>query len=263
MLKLNTDILDSEGFDIEEYLVGVVAAEMPLDYETEALKAQAVLARTNSMAAMEQGGELPQAISQEELLKRWKETGYSQNYQRAVQAVEATRGVVLTYQDDYPYAAFHAVSAGATRDAKEALGEEMPWLTSVDSTLDIPAENYLKVTFFEKEDFVQKLEQLFDVEIEEENFLDQLQMTARDAAGYVTEVTWGETTVSGEEFRNCYGLPSACMYLKEVEGKIRAVTKGLGHGLGMSQYGANAMAKEGSDYRTILGYYFKNIEISD
>lgn len=265
-----TDVQDSgvdsetpKDLDIEEYLVGVVAAEIPLNYETEALKAQAVLARTNLMAAMEQKEELPQSISQEELLDRWKEAGYSQNYQRAAKAVEATRGVVITYQGSYPYAAFHAVSAGSTRNAQEALGEEMPWLTGVDSTIDIPSENYLKVTFFEKKDFAGKLKEIFDVEAEEENPLDGLEITARDAAEYVTEVAFKDTTVTGEEFRNALELPSACLYLKEVEGKIRIVTKGLGHGLGMSQYGANAMAQGGSGYQEILNYYFKNIEISD
>lgn len=95
------------------------------------------------------------------------------------------------------------------------------------------------------------------------NPLENISIGSRDEAGYVTEMKVGEKVISGEEFRNVMELNSSCFYMKEVEGKIRIVTKGLGHGLGMSQYGANEMALEGADYTEILSYYFKNIEISD
>ena len=112
--------------------------------------------------------------------------------------------------------------------------------------------------------FLDRLKAAFgDVPVSEEHPLEAVAISARDGGEYALEVAIGEKTVSGEEFRNGLELPSACLYLKEVEGKIRIVTKGLGHGLGMSQYGANVLAKEGSGYRDILNYYFKNIEISD
>lgn len=263
--KADAEAMNQNELDIEKFLVGVVAAEMPLNYESEALKAQAVIARTNLKAAIEQEEELPESLSQEKLLDMWGEEGYLDNYQRLSKAVESTRGVVLKYEGNYIYAAFHAVSAGHTRDAREALdNDSMPWLAGTDSTRDIPSEEFLKVTFFEKNEFAEKLKKSFpELEINEENPLEGMEITARDSGEYVTKITCNGMEWEGEEFRNALGLPSACLYMKEVEGKIRIVTKGLGHGLGMSQYGANVMAREGSSYEDILNYYFKNIEISD
>lgn len=255
----------SQNLNIEEYLVGVTAQEIPITYETEALKAQAVAARTNLMAALENGEELPKTMSQEELLKLWGKDSFNRNYQRLADAVAATEGEVLVQNGAYIYAAFHAVSGGKTRNAREALGsQEMGWLESVDSNMDITSEDYLKVVFLDKEELTGRLQgTLGDFGTDVENPLEALEITARDEAGYVTQIKAGEKTVTGEEFRNALGLNSACFYMKEVEGRIRFVTKGLGHGLGMSQYGANELALEGYTYQEILNYYFKNIEISD
>ena len=91
--------------------------------------------------------------------------------------------------------------------------------------------------------------------------MEQISVGKRDSSEYALEVQIGETSISGEDFRNCLGLNSACFFLKEVEGEVRIVTKGLGHGLGLSQYGASEMAKEGAGYREILQYYYQNAEI--
>lgn len=266
--KVEETIADLPGegdMDVENYLLGVLAAEISVNYEPETIKAQAVIARTNLMAAIEAGTDLPESLSREELQKLWGEEGFTDGYQKLAKAVEGTRGVVMTYQGSYPYAAYHAVSAGYTRSAKEALGNEnMPWLEGTDSRTDIPSEDFLKVVFFEKKEFVQRLRSAFgEIALSEENPLENIAVAARDGGEYVLQIDVGGKTVSGEEFRNALELPSACLYYKEVEGKIRIVTKGLGHGLGMSQYGANVLAKGGSSYRDILNYYFKNIEISD
>lgn len=254
-----------EDEDTEEYLIGVVAGQMPMNYEPEALKAQAVIARTNLLAAKEKGGELPAGSSRDELLKLWGKEEFAGNYQKLVNAVKETQGVVLTCQGSYIYAAFHAVSAGRTRSAAEALlNDKLPWLESVDSDSDIAARDYLKVIFLEKADFAERLSAEFSgLVLDAESPLNSIAVSVRDSAGYVTELKNGEKTVNGEDFRNALGLSSACFYLKEVEGRIRIVTKGLGHGLGLSQYGANELAKKGMDYAEILSYYFKNIEISD
>ncbi len=251
--------------NLEEYLIGVVAKQMPMSYEPEALKAQAVIARTNLLAAKEKGEELPEGVLRDELLKLWGKEDFGSNYQKLVSAVKDTEGVVLTCQGSYIYAAFHAVSAGRTRSAAEALSnDKLPWLDCVDSDSDIASQDYLKVIFLEKSDFVKRLTKAFPkLSLDAEKPLDSIAASARDGAGYVTELKNGEETVNGEEFRNALGLNSACFYMKEVEGKIRIVTKGLGHGLGLSQYGANEMAKKGMKYSEILSYYFKNIEISD
>lgn len=254
-----------ENINIEEYVLGMVANEMPISYETEALKAQAVIARTNLLAAIENSEELPETISREKILKLWEDEGSRRNYQRLTEAVEDTENKVMTYQGKYIYAAFHAVSAGATRNAKTSLGTDtMPWLESVDGTADIPSNDYLTVLFWEKPEFIQRLQTAFpDVVFDHENPLANIVMEGRDEGAYVTWIKIGEKSITGEDFRNALGINSACFYLKEVEGKIRIVTKGLGHGLGMSQYGANEMAKNKGTYLEILSYYFKNVEITD
>ncbi len=255
----------SETEDTEAYLVGVVAGEIPMTYETEALKAQAVVARTNLMAARELQEELPQTLTEEELWDLWGEEHFAQNYERLQNAVKATRGETMTVGGKYIYAAYHAVSAGRTRNASDALEtEEMPWLESVESTTDISGRDYLKVISWEKEELVQKVQTAFpEAVLDAGASLSGIIIESRDAAGYVMKMKVGELAMSGEEFRNGLELSSACFYLKEVEGKIRIVTKGLGHGLGLSQYGANALALEGMSYLEILSYYFKNVEISD
>lgn len=272
----------------EAYLIGMVANEIPADYEMETLKAQAVIARTNLMTVREmaeQPGELrqeaqkeqterpgetkmtklPESLSQDELIKLWGRGNFAGNYRKLSEAVKSTRGVTMTHQGKTFYADFHAVSAGWTRNGADVLdSENIPWLQGVESSEDIPSEDYLQVIFLEKEAFVNKIKEKFpEIQIDTNAPLDLIAVEERDSSDYVKKIKVGEKTISGEEFRETLELNSACFYIKEVEGKIRIVTKGLGHGLGMSQYGANVMAKEGADYREILSYYYKNIEISD
>ena len=168
------------------------------------------------------------------------------------------------YYDGKPiHAAFHAVSAGKTRDAREALQrEDEPYLAQADSAMDIPSPDFLKVVFMEKEEFYSKLKEACpELEAAPENILESVVVETRDSSGYATQVKIGEKTVAGEEFRGYLGLNSACFSLKEVENKVRIVTKGLGHGLGLSQYGANELAKEGKNYKEILKHYYKDISI--
>ena len=255
---------DDPNMDIEEYLEGVIANEIPLDFHLEAIKAQAVIARTTLTSALESGTEeLPASMSREEMLTLWGQDGFETNYRVLETAIESTRGEVITYDGSRILAAYHAVSAGATRSAIDALGnEKAPYLSTVESDLDIPSTDYLNVTFLDKKDFLHKLQDACPgLKTTEDKVLDAVSIDGRDESGYVTQVTLGETTMSGENFRECLNLNSACFSLKEVEGRIRIVTKGLGHGLGLSQYGANEMAKEGMDYREILNYYYQGIAI--
>ena len=107
-----------------------------------------------------------------------------------------------------------------------------------------------------------KLEPLLEKEkVDPEKLPDSLKIQERDSAGYVTKIQYGEITLNGEAVRAALGLPSACFYFSQLEGRVRITVKGLGHGLGMSQYGANEMAKEGKDYREILNYYYQDIRI--
>lgn len=259
-----TVTVEGQELEVEEYLAGIVAEEIPLDAQPEAIKAQAVIARTalvKALAAEEKN--LPESMPREEMLRLWGQDGFEKNYQVLEDALEETQGEILTWEGEPIQAAFHAVSAGKTRKAKEALGTDQPYLDSVDSSMDIPSPNYLNVIFMEKKELVEKLDQACpDAGLKEEEILNQVSIAERDSADYVLKMQIGTKAMTGEEFRKCLNLNSACFSMKEVEGKIRIVTKGLGHGLGLSQYGARALAKEGSDYKEILQYYYKDAEIT-
>ena len=253
---------DGQEIDEEEYLAGIVAEQIALDSQPEAIKAQAVIARTSLVCALENDEELPASMSREEMLSLWGQNGFEQNYRVLDEALAATQGEILVWKEKPIQAAFHAVSAGKTRDAKEALGVERPYLSSVDSSIDIPSHDFLKVIYMEKKDLADKLNQTCkEAGLTEESVTQGISVTKRDSGDYALEVSVGAQSMTGEEFRECLDLNSACFSIKEVEGKMRIVTKGMGHGVGLSQYGANEMAKAGSGYEEILNYYYQYVTI--
>lgn len=253
---------DGQEMDEEEYLAGIVAEEISLEYQPEAIKAQTVIARTALKRALAYEEEMPQSMSREEMLSLWGQDGFEKNYQVLEEALAATEGEIMTWENEPIQAAYHAVSAGKTRDGKEALGAKLPYLSSVDSSMDIPSHDYLKVVFMGKKELADKLNQACpEAELTEEGLAEQIVVTKRDSSEYALEVAVGKQTMAGEDFRDCLGLNSACFSIKEVEGKMRIVTKGMGHGIGLSQYGANEMAKAGSDYKEILKYYYKDVTV--
>ncbi len=253
---------DGQEIDEEECLAGIVAEQIALDSQPEAIKAQAVIARTSLVCALENDEELPASMSREEMLSLWGQNGFEQNYRVLDEALAATQGEILVWKEKPIQAAFHAVSAGKTRDAKEALGVERPYLSSVDSSIDIPSHDFLKVIYMEKKDLADKLNQACkEAGLTEESVAQGISVTKRDSGDYALEVAVGAQSMTGEEFRECLDLNSACFSIKEVEGKMRIVTKGMGHGVGLSQYGANEMAKAGSGYEEILNYYYQDVTI--
>lgn len=250
--------------DLEEYVIGVLAAQMPVDYEPETLKAQAVISRTNILKQWKEKGEALtfDCFSSVKMAEIW---GYDKAvvyYKKMEDAVLKTKGEVLCQNGTYIEASYHAVSSGKTRNGNQVLNsEEYPYLVSADSSFDVTAKNYMKITVFEKKELAEKLNQWFEVSLQEKKLMEELKILERDETDYVSKVKLGEKTVSGEEFRKCLALNSSCFQIEEFMGKIRMVTKGLGHGLGLSQYGANCLALKGNTYREILNYYYKDIEI--
>ena len=236
--------------DTEKKVIRLVSEEMPGSYETEALKAQAVIVRTN-------------LYRDPDMEIKENEDNLKENLDRITFCVEDTRGEILTCKGEPIDAAYHAVSSRRTRNAAEVPGQEdKTYLASVDSSQDIKAEEYLTIVYMEKKEMAGKLEPLLEKEkVDPEKLPDSLKIQERDSAGYVTKIQYGEITLNGEAVRAALGLPSACFYFSQLEGRVRITVKGLGHGLGMSQYGANEMAKEGKDYREILNYYYQDIRI--
>lgn len=237
----------------EDYVCGVAALQLPMDAGLEAVKAQVVIARTNlKKFLLDHPGELlsEEYLTLDELKKKGK-------LELMLQATEATAGQVLTWQGELIRAPFHAVSSGHTRSGADAgLGGEYPWLTGVDSWQDAECERYLSISLWEKQRLHAVLVAAFPKAFSGEDILAQLEVLNRDDGDYVTEMRAGSLIISGERFREALGLSSSCFYLGEAQGQVRITTKGLGHGLGLSCYGAVRMEMEGAKYPEILSFYF-------
>ena len=266
-----------EQLSFDEYLIGVVAANMSAGYHMEALKAQAVVARTyalynialltkeepskDSFTTSELGLSY---ISLEKLKELWGETNYNTYFTKLENAVFATKDEVILYEDDLILPVFFNTGSGYTRNASEAWGINIPYLVSVASKQDVTSTNYLSIDEFALPELIALLEKYYaDLKLSEDDFFQEVKVATRDTAGYVTQVNLGSLTVSGEEFAKVLGLASNHFYLEEYEGKARIICNGSGHGLGMSQYGANAMAEENSSYSDILKYYYSGVTLTN
>lgn len=239
----------------------IVANEIEIDAPAETIKAQIVLARTNLFAAMEQEMEYPEAANIEELEQRWGED-YEANYKKLMSLVSETGNQTLTYEDQYIYGAYHAISAGKTRDIFELYeNAQMPYLTSVDCHEDAGEKDYIGVYFFSEEEFLQKCREKYPEAMIEK--AEDVKIMKTDSNQYVLEVQIGNVTDTGEGFRDKMSLKSSCYIMESIDGDVRIVTHGLGHGLGMSQATAKKMAADGKTYIDILNYFFKDAKITE
>ena len=256
---------------IEEALPFVVAKEVSVGSRTETLKAQAVIARTNlwGMYLKNQSDDAQgkrdwlEPGGTEDLMTLWGASAYEKNMEKFRQAVKETRGEILTVEHQPIQAAYHYAANCKTRNASEVPGQEAAvYLQSVDSQDDMLADGFLSISYMEKQQMADALASLFQEDAPQaENLPGALELTVRDSAGYVTEVTCGRTVANGEAVRQALHLNSACFYFSELDGKIRILTKGIGHGLGLSQYGANELAKQGKNYQDILKYYYQDVTL--
>lgn len=231
---------------IEDYCIGIMAQEIPPNYEKEALKAQAILVRTDIYKKIEEGGSdtvLEEPFwTQKEMEEAWGVTKYSRYYSRLKNAWRDTEGQVLMYEGKLANAPFFRLSNGNTRDGKEVLGKDYPYLKIIDCPLDIEAEEQIQTVTLEDMD---------------------AEVVQCDTTGYVLTVRVGKEEISGEEFRTNYHLASSCFTLQKYNGKLRITTRGVGHGLGMSQNTANELAKKGQEYEEILEHFFDGTEIKE
>ncbi len=250
----NKTLAGTERIPLETYLAGCLPLTIDMGYEMEALKAQAVVLRTELMKQAQgkciyvEGGAA--------------KTG-ADEYERSKEAVASTRGMFLTYGGEIITAPYFAVSAGATRNGNEVLGRgEYAYLKSVMCQRDFTAGDYAGSVRIGKHTFWKRLgEFIIDMEYEEGKRAEEQITLGRDRAGYVTEVSVNGKTISGEVFREIFSLNSSCFEVEEEGDTIVIKTKGVGHGLGLCQYGANEAAKRGSDYIDILSYFFSDTVI--
>jgi len=274
---LSLRVLDGETvleMDLGAYLVGVVRAEMPASFQTEALRAQAVAARTYTLYKLRTGGNHGDAadictdsaccqayISEERARANWGADADA-NEAKIEDAVTATDGLTILYDGLPVLAVFHSSSAGLTRPAGEVWVNDLPYLQPVSSPeeADVIPHYYSRVEFTGAE-----FQELFLAAYPEADLSGPMSGWLRDAvtdaAGSISTVTVGGVTVRGSGLRSILGLRSAC-FAWEVQGdKLVFFVTGYGHGVGLSQYGANAMAAAGADYREILTHYYTGVTV--
>lgn len=250
-----------ENISLEKYLVGVLAGEMPISYDIEALKAQAVAARTYAIKKMEQNKEREYDVvdttsdqvykDNEELKEKWKDK-YPENIKKIKEAINQTSNEYLTYNGETIQAFFFSTSSGQTENCKDVFGENLPYLVSVASTWDETSPSYFGTQTLTKKEFYEKLELPYQEELNIE--------TIRNETNSVKELNINGTIIKGTEFRRKLGLKSTNIEI-EITDKIEIKSKGYGHGVGMSQYGAKELAQLGYKYDEILKYYYKDTEI--
>lgn len=252
--RTNGDVIN---IGLTEYLVGVVAGEMPASFPMEALKAQAVVARTYTMKSLQIGRKLTDSTSTQvykdnnQLKNLWGKD-YDRYYQRIYDAVTSTDNICVYYNGNYIDAVYHSTSNGYTEDAVNVWGNSIPYLQTVASTWDQNVSSYLKTITKEESDIISILGL--------EN-LDEIQILERNNSGRVEKVQVGNKIFSGVELRNMLGLRSTDFEIIKDNNVITITTKGYGHGVGMSQYGAKGMAEQGYTYREILNHYYTNVNI--
>lgn len=259
----NETAVGVEKIPLEMYVADKLSRSIDGSYEMEALKAQAVLIRSEIYA--EKGENEDIFLADED----YGSGTLSENFQ---QAAAETGGICLTYQEEAVSGAYFAVSNGSTRDAGDLGLTEYPYLESVLCGRDFLSPDYSHTAAFYEGEFERIWEQCQKEVIEEEELLKKEGVKEeaaecgavlyRDRAGYVLYVKRNEEFVPGEQMRAEYGLPSADFQIKKENHKILFLVHGKGHGIGMSQFAANEMAKKGEDYTEILNYFFKEATIS-
>ena len=224
---------------LKAHCIRVLSQEVSSNYEEEMIKAQAIIVRTTIYKEVEEKGS---SILQEEGFGDISELEDSW-YRKLEKIWDETEGQVLLYGDGLAYVPFHHVSNGKTRLGSEVLGSgDYPYLQMKECPLDVEADAQMRSCFID---------------------VVGAKVSKVDSAGYALEVTVGEEVVSAEQFRNTYGLVSSCFDLQVFTENTRVITRGIGHGLGLSQHTANEMAKQGKTYQEILQFFFEGTTLRE
>ncbi len=268
-----------QEIDLEEYLKGVVASEMPGEFELEALKAQAVAARTYAMARTKtfnenghpdhKGAPLCdtthcQVYKSKEAIRNIKSEYWMDTYWKKIsQAVHDTRSMVMTYDNklvDQPL--FHSTSGGRTENSEDVFVSAVPYLRSVNSPYESESPHLKDTVSLTKEEFKRKISNKYkNLVLNVDKAMDEIKIIERSDGDRIVKVRIGNLVLSGRDVRETLNLKSANFTVTTSGNNIVFTTVGYGHGVGMSQYGAYGMAKEGYSYDEILKYYYQNVEI--
>lgn len=271
----NTETNSIEKINIEEYIKCVVASEMPANFNSEALKAQAIAARTFYFSRridkckIAHGADICNSTHcqvykpKEECLKKWSADDREKNWKKITSAVDSTKGEILIYKGkivEYPQ--YFSTSWGKTESAKEVLSKNIPYLASTESDGEQVAPKYTSTAYFSTVDFINKVQAKYkNSGINQTNINESVKIIANTRSGSVKQIKLGNKTITGREFRTLLGLNSPDFQIDISNSQVKITCKGYGHGLGMSQWGANIMGKNGSSYKEILKHYYSGIDI--
>lgn len=272
---INTSTNEITQIGLDEYLLGVVSAEMPASYDIEALKAQAVVARTYTMYTITHNGSKHgdgtictssaccQAwISKEDRMNKWSEEERDSNWQKIEEAVYSTKGQVIEYNGEVIDAFFHSNSGGKTEVPVNVWGgTDFPYLQVVETAGEDEYSQYSSEVNFSKQDFITKMKAKYSDFTIDWNESECIKIIEYTDSGRARTVKVGNKEISGVEARSIFGLKSANFEVSIDGDNIKFSVLGYGHGVGMSQTGADAMAKNGSTYEEIINHFYAGIKI--
>lgn len=272
-LKTNSVIV----IDFEEYLKGVVASEMPAEFNQEALKAQAVTARTYLLYKIKkypsgQPEHLDAPIctgvhcqvwnSKEDLIASHEEGWYDNYWSKIEDAVNSTKSQILTYEGKIIEPLFHSTSGGRTENSEDVFLNAVPYLRSVESPYEDEAPKLNASVKIPVNDFISKIKETYgSLNITPTNLKDKIKLGSLSEGGKIKTVIIDGTEISGREIRSLFNLNSTNFSFVQSGSELEIVTNGYGHGVGMSQWGANGMGNRGFNYKEILKHYYTGIEI--
>lgn len=254
-LKYNDEIIE---MTLENYLIGVLSCEMPALFHSEALKAGAVAARTyyynkkiHSKDYIANNNDQC-FINNEEMKQKW-DNNFDLYYSYIKNAVDSTSDEVILYNDEVINAYYFSISNGKTEECSKVFGYDYPYLISTDSFWDIDNKNYKKELILTTSEFKDKLNVV-------ENAIN-INDIIRNESGRIDKIIINNKEYTGVSFRKLFNLRSTDFDIYLDKENIKIVTRGYGHGVGMSQYGANEMAKMGYSFKDILKHYYNDVEI--
>lgn len=274
------DVSTGEVIEVSEreYVIGAVCAEMPATFSDEALKAQAAAAHTYAerQRALERGRQTPelcgadlsndtskyQGYFTENQAKQYYGDNFDMYWSKVSAAVDEVLPYIITYEDEPIISAFHSMSAGRTESAANVWGAPVDYLVPVDSEYDLSAPKYLEETRFAADVLRYDLETAFPGIALGDDISEWLSVEKVSESGTVLTVRVGDRMLTGTDLRTALALRSACFDISYDGGEAVITTRGYGHGVGMSQYGANAMAAAGATWQEIIEHYYPSCEIT-
>ena len=267
-----------EKIDIEEYLYGVLSSEMPSTFDEEALKAQAIAARTYVIYKMENNitsGHKNSSVctnsahcqaytSYDDLKKIKGEDWIKSDYVKVKKAVDDTKGQIVSYEEKAILPLYFSTSSGKTENSKDVFSTQYPYLVSVDSPYEENSPKYSTTYSIKKSKFIKYIKNIYpQINISLDKLDKEVSIVDRTDGGCVKIIEVGNFKISGTDMRKILNLNSANFTINYNNDEMNFTVKGYGHGVGMSQWGAEGMAKKGYKYYDILFHYFKGTDIKD